>query len=231
MLETLKQEVCDANLRLVREQLVILTWGNASARDASGRLLVIKPSGVAYEKMTPDDMVVVDLASGDVIEGSLRPSCDTATHRRLYLAFPELGGIVHTHSTFATVWAQARRDLPNLGTTQADYFRGDVPCTRALAAGEIGSRYEWETGSVIIETFQERNLSPLEMPAVLVASHGPFTWGNSVDHAVETAIVLEQAAKLATMTRTLNPSPDPDPELLHYHFYRKHGACAWYGQS
>lgn len=231
MLEELKQRVWDANLQLVRERLVLLTWGNASAKDESGQLLVIKPSGVSYASMTPEDMVVVELETGVVVDGKLRPSCDTVTHRRLYEAFPELGGIVHTHSMCATVWAQARRDLPNLGTTQADYFLGNIPCTRGLTTSEIGDCYEWETGNVIVETFRTRQLQPLEIPAVLVASHGPFTWGETVEKAVENAIVLEQTARMAAMTCGLSPLTEVDPELLQYHFYRKHGDTAWYGQQ
>lgn len=231
MLDELKQRVCEANLRLVRENLVLLTWGNASAKDDSGQFLIIKPSGIPYTTMIPDNMVVVEIESGKIVSGSLRPSCDTETHRCLYQVFPDIGGIVHTHSTWATVWAQAHRDLPNLRTTQADYFLGDIPCTRSLARDEIGDHYEWETGKVIAETFQSRRIDPLDIPAVLVASHGPFIWGSTVEQAVETALVLEQSAKLAALTCSLAPNIQGNFDLFQYHFHRKHGDSAWYGQA
>jgi L-ribulose-5-phosphate 4-epimerase len=230
MLEKLKQEVCQANLDLVKEGLVVQTWGNVSGIDRASGNIVIKPSGVPYAGMKPEHMVIVSLGTGQVMEGKLKPSSDTATHLALYRAFKEIGGIVHTHSLYATAWAQARKSIPSYGTTQADYWHGFVPCTRLLTAAEIKTDYEANTGHVIIETFAK--LDPLHHPAVLVASHGPFTWGTSARHAVENAVVLEFVARLASETLRLNPKLKPMQSVLHKkHFFRKHGAGAYYGQK
>ena len=230
MLEKLKAEVCKANLDLVAEGLVIQTWGNASGIDRERGLVVIKPSGVAYAGMKPGHMVVVSLKTGQMVEGKLKPSSDTPTHLVLYRAFSKIGGIVHTHSLYATAWAQARRKIPAYGTTQADYWFGEVPCTRALTPREIKSDYEANTGRVIVETFRKSN--PLEQPAVLVAGHGPFTWGRDVAEAVHNAGVLEFVARLAAETLRLNPKTKPiPPALLAKHFLRKHGTKAYYGQK
>jgi L-ribulose-5-phosphate 4-epimerase len=230
MLDRLKSEVCQANLDLVKEGLVVETWGNASAIDRERGLVVIKPSGVPYQDMLPEHMVVVELDSGKVLQGKLNPSSDTATHLVLYRAFPAIGGVVHTHSLYATAWAQAQRAIPSYGTTQADYWYGDVPCTRLLMADEIKSSYETNTGHVIVETF--RGLDPLQHPAVLVASHGPFTWGKNVNAAVRNAVVLEFVARLASETLRLNPGVQPmQAALLDKHFLRKHGPDAYYGQK
>jgi L-ribulose-5-phosphate 4-epimerase len=213
----------------VREGLVIQTWGNASGIDRERGLVVIKPSGVPYAEMKPKHMVVVSLATGKVAEGKLKPSSDTDTHVLLYRAFKKIGGIVHTHSLYATAWAQAGKGLPAYGTTQADYWYGDVPCTRKLKSAEIKSDYELNTGKVIVETF--RGLDPLQHPAVLVASHGPFTWGKDVYDAVHNAIVLEFVARLASETLRINPRTEPmQSVLLDKHFLRKHGPRATYGQ-
>jgi L-ribulose-5-phosphate 4-epimerase len=229
MLEELKSEVCRANLELVRHGLVIQTWGNASGIDRKRGLVVIKPSGVDYDGMKPAHMVVVSLDTGRVVEGDLKPSSDTPTHLVLYRAFPGIGGVVHTHSLHATAWAQARKGIPSYGTTQADYWHGDVPCTRLLTRAEIQSDYEANTGQVIVERF--RKLDPLHHPAVLVASHGPFTWGEDVKAAVHNAVVLEFVAQLAAETLRLNPRIRPmQPVLLDKHYLRKHGAGAYYGQ-
>jgi L-ribulose-5-phosphate 4-epimerase len=230
MLETLKQQVCAANLKLVSAGLVIQTWGNASGVDRRRGVMVIKPSGVPYAGMKPAHMVVVSLDTGRVVAGSLKPSSDTATHLELYRAFPAIGGVVHTHSLYATAWAQACRKLPAYGTTQADYWHGEVPCTRALTPAEIKTDYEKNTGTVILETFA--GLDPLAHPAVLVASHGPFTWGVDVADAVHNAEVLEFVARLASETLCLNPAVKPMPSaLLDKHFLRKHGPQATYGQK
>ena len=230
MLERLKREVCRANLDLVQAGLVVETWGNASGIDRQRGLVVIKPSGVPYEVMTPRHMVVVSLESGKLVEGRFKPSSDTPTHLVLYRAFAGIGTVVHTHSLYATAWAQAKKDLPSYGTTQADYCYGDVPCTRLLTAAEIRSDYEVNTGHVIVERF--RKLDPLQHPAVLVASHGPFAWGKSVTDAVHNAIVLEFLARLASETLRLNPKLKPmQPALLDKHFLRKHGPRAYYGQA
>ena len=232
MLEKLKAEVCKANLDLVRKGLVIETWGNASGVDRARGLMVIKPSGVAYDGMKPKDMVVVSLATGQVVEGNLKPSSDTDTHLVLYRAFPQIGGVVHTHSLFATAWAQAQRGLPSYGTTQADYWYGDVPCTRLLKPAEIKNDYEANTGNVIVETFKKLKLDPLQHPAVLVASHGPFTWGRDVTDAGHNAGVLEFIARLASETLKINPELKPmQAALLDKHFLRKHGPGAYYGQK
>ena len=230
MLERLKREVCRANLDLVQAGLVVETWGNASGIDRQRGLVVIKPSGVPYAGMTPRHMVVVSLESGKVVEGRFKPSSDTPTHLVLYRAFAGIGAVVHTHSLYATAWAQAKKDLPSYGTTQADYCYGDVPCTRLLTTAEIRSDYEVNTGHVIVERF--RKLDPLQHPAVLVASHGPFAWGKSVTDAVHNAIVLEFLARLASETLRLNPKLKPmQPALLDKHFLRKHGPHAYYGQA
>jgi L-ribulose-5-phosphate 4-epimerase len=230
MLELLKKEVCQANLDLVRQGLLVHTWGNASGLDRARGLVVIKPSGVSYVGMKPSDMVVVALETGKVVEGKFKPSSDTATHLALFRAFGSIGGIVHTHSLHATAWAQARRPIPALGTTHADYFHGAVPCTRPLTAREIKTDYELNTGRVIIERF--RNLDPLHYPAVLVASHGPFTWGADVAGAAHNAAILEFVARLAAETVSLRSKLKPMPaRLLHKHFFRKHGPAAYYGQT
>ncbi len=230
MLEKLKAEVCEANLDLVREGLVIQTWGNVSGVDRERGLMVIKPSGVPYDGMKPRHMVVVSLKTGEVVEGNLKPSSDTPTHLVLYREFPAIGGVVHTHSLYATAWAQAKRDLPSYGTTQADYWYGDVPCTRVLTPAEIRDDYEANTGAVIVERF--RSLDPLQHPAVLVASHGPFTWGKDAPDAVHNAVVLEFIARLASETLRINPAVKPmQSTLLDKHFLRKHGPNASYGQA
>jgi len=230
MLEQLKQKVCEANRQLVREGLAVQTWGNVSGVDRTSGHLVIKPSGVPYDAMKPDHMVVVSLETGRVVEGELRPSSDTPTHVVLYRAFAEIGGIAHTHSLYATAWAQARRELPAFGTTHADYFHGPVPCTRLLTAREIKQDYEANTGRVIVETFKKAN--PLHFPGVLVASHAPFAWGTTVEQAVENAVVLEHLARLASETLCVKSSVKPMPRaLLDKHFLRKHGHDAYYGQK
>jgi L-ribulose-5-phosphate 4-epimerase len=230
MLEQLKSEVCAANLDLVKEGLVIQTWGNVSGIDRERGLVIIKPSGVPYSDMKPNHMVVVSLVDGKVVEGDLKPSSDTPTHLVLYRAFAGIGGVVHTHSLYATAWAQACRELPAYGTTQADYWYGDVPCTRKLTAAEIKKDYEANTGKVILELFRKKN--PLEHPAVLVASHGPFTWGKDSHDAVHNACVLEFVARLAGETLRINPKTKPlQPVLLDKHFLRKHGPGAYYGQK
>ena len=229
MLEELKQAVCQANLLLPRYKLVTFTWGNVSGIDRAAGLIVIKPSGVAYEGMTPEDMVVVDL-DGKVAEGKWKPSSDTQTHLALYRAFPGIGGVVHTHSRWATTFAQAGREIPALGTTHADYFYGPIPCTRRMTSREIRGEYEWETGLVIREAFSGRD--PDRIPAVLVHSHGPFTWGRDAMEAVEHAVVLEEVADMAYHTLTLEPGAGSMPqELLDKHYLRKHGAGAYYGQT
>jgi L-ribulose-5-phosphate 4-epimerase len=230
MLEHLKEQVCSANLQLVAEGLVIQTWGNASGIDRGHGLIVIKPSGVTYDGMKPEHMVVVSLADGKTVEGNLKPSSDTPTHLELYRAFKEIGGVVHTHSLYATAWAQARRKIPSYGTTQADYWHGEVPCTRAMTVAEVKDDYEKNTGLVIAETFKK--LNPLEHPAVLVASHGPFAWGKNVDDAVHNTAVLEFIARLASETLRVNPKTKPmQSVLLDKHFFRKHGPKAYYGQK
>lgn len=230
MLEQLKQIVCDANRQLVREGLAVQTWGNVSGVDRASGHLVIKPSGVPYDSMKPDHMAVVSLETGRVVGGDLRPSSDTPTHLVLYRAFAEIGGIAHTHSLYATAWAQARRELPALGTTHADYFHGPVPCTRLLTAAEIKQDYEANTGRVIVEKF--RKADPLHFPGVLVASHAPFAWGTTVENAVENAVVLEHLARLASETLRVKPSGKPiQRALLDKHFLRKHGRDAYYGQK
>lgn len=230
MLTQLKRDVCQANLDLVKEGLVIQTWGNASGMDRGKGLMVIKPSGVPYAKMRPEHMVVLELESGKIVEGKLNPSSDTPTHLVLYRAFKDIGGIVHTHSLCATAWAQTCQPLPALGTTHADYFHGPVPCTRPMKNQEIESDYEAKTGDVIVEAFNGRD--PLSCPAVLVASHGPFAWGKTVADAVHHAVILEHLVRLAGETLRVFPSTQPMPQvLLDKHFFRKHGPGAYYGQN
>jgi len=231
MLDDLKQQVLKANLALPRYGLVTFTWGNVSAVDRESGLVVIKPSGVEYDDMTADDMVVVDLQTGAVVEGKKKPSSDTQTHLALYRAFPTVGGIVHTHSRHATIWSQAGQDLPAWGTTHADYFYGDIPCTRLMTAAEIAQDYELETGHVIIDTFQQRDIDPAAVPAVLVHSHGPFAWGPDAETAVHNAVVLEEIAYMGIFSRQLTPQlPNMQQELLDKHYLRKHGKNAYYGQ-
>ena len=229
MLEELKEKVCAANLALVRHGLVTLTWGNASAIDREKGLVVIKPSGVAYGSMKSGDMVVVDL-DGNVVEGRYRPSSDTPTHLVLYKAFLSVGGVVHTHSTHATAWAQAARALPNLGTTHADTFHTDVPLTDEIPDDRIRAAYEEATGDTIVETFRRLKIDPDETPAALAVHHGPFTWGRTVEKAVENAVVLEEVAKMAAITAALNPAARMNPALVEKHYSRKHGPNAYYGQ-
>ena len=229
MLEQLKQEVYEANLDLVKKGMVIYTWGNVSGIDRESGLVVIKPSGVDYGAMRPEDMVVVDL-NGAVVEGRWRPSSDTPTHLALYQSFPAVGGITHTHSTFAVAFAQAGLPIPALGTTHADYFYGDIPCTRSLTAAEIQAAYEKNTGLVIAETFQGKD--PLAVPGVLVKGHGPFTWGKNAAESVYHAVVLDKVAEMALHTLSLSPAASRVPQhLLDKHYFRKHGANAYYGQK
>ncbi len=231
MLEKLKQEVYEANMELPRRGLITYTWGNVSGRDAETGYFVIKPSGVDYDKLTADDMVVCDL-EGNVIEGKYKPSSDTPTHIELYKKYPEIGGIVHTHSPEATSWAQAGRSIPLYGTTHADYFYGPIPCTRSLTKEEIEGAYEKNTGLVIIETFEERGINPMHTPGVICCNHGPFTWGKDAANAVHNAVVLEEVAKMALKTELINPKVDPAPDTIRdKHFFRKHGANAYYGQN
>lgn len=231
MLEKLKEEVYKANIELPAKGLVLFTWGNVSAIDREKNLVVIKPSGVEYDKLKPEDMVVVNL-DGKVVEGNLNPSSDTPTHIELYKKFPETGGIVHTHSTNATIWAQSGRDIPAYGTTHGDYFYGAIPCTRKMTPEEIAGEYEKETGTIIIETFEKRNINPKFVPAVIVHSHGPFTWGKDAAEAVHNSIVLEELAKMAMFTEQINKDVKPmQQELLDKHFLRKHGENAYYGQK
>ena len=230
MLEELKKLVCQANLLLPKYNLVTFTWGNVSGIDRDKGLMVIKPSGVEYEGMTADDMVVVSLESGQRVEGKWKPSSDTDTHLALYRAFPALGGIVHTHSRWATTFAQAGRAIPAMGTTQGDYFYGDIPCTRRMTAEEIGGEYELETGNVIIETFS--GVDPMSIPGVVVCSHGPFAWGNSPLEAVHNAVVMEEVAFMDWHAMLLEPGAGRmQQELLNKHYLRKHGANAYYGQG
>ena len=232
MLEQLKKQVCSANLELVKHHVVIYTWGNVSGIDREKRLVVIKPSGVSYDGMKPDDMVVVDLMTGNVIEGQYKPSSDTPTHLVLYNAFPEIGGVVHTHSVWAASWAQAGRDIPCYGTTHADYIYGDVPCCRNLTQEELDEAYEKNTGVLIVEEFKNRGIDYQSVPVVLCKNHGPFTWGKDAAEAVHNAVVLEEVAKMAAYTEQINSHVQRAPQRYQdKHYYRKHGANAYYGQN
>jgi len=229
MLEQLKKEVYEANMALPKYGLVTFTWGNVSGIDREKGLFVIKPSGVDYEKLTPEDMVVMDL-EGNKVEGTYNPSSDTPTHLELYKAFSDIGGVVHTHSSYATSWAQASRSIPCYGTTHADYMYGEIPCARSLSAEEINGEYEKNTGLLIIETFKDKD--PNAVPAVLCANHGPFSWGKDAYEAVHNAVVLEEVAKMAYRSELINPQIKPAPQVLQdKHYYRKHGANAYYGQA
>ena len=231
MLEKLKQSVYEANMELPRRGLVTYTWGNVSGIDREKGLVVIKPSGVRYEELTPDKLVVLDL-DGKVVEGALNPSSDTKTHLELYREFPALGGIVHTHSPYAVAWAQAGHDIPCYGTTHADYFYGSVPCARHLTPAELEEDYEKNTGRIIVKTFRSRGLDPVAVPGVICHSHGPFTWGKDPAQAVYHAVVLEEVAKMALLTRQVDADAAPAPQyLLDKHYMRKHGPNAYYGQG
>lgn len=229
MLEELKEKVYQANLDLVKQGLVIFTWGNVSGIDRERGLVVIKPSGVDYDTMKASDMVVVDLESGKVVEGELNPSSDTPTHLVLYKAFPNIQGVVHTHSTYATAWAQAGKDIPNIGTTHADYFHEAIPCTADMTEEEVKGAYEMETGNVIVKRFEGMN--PVHTPGVLVKNHGPFSWGKDAHDAVHNAVVMEQVAKMASIAYAVNPNLTMNPLLVEKHFSRKHGPNAYYGQK
>ncbi|MEG0913698.1 MAG: L-ribulose-5-phosphate 4-epimerase [Oscillospiraceae bacterium] len=230
MLEKLKQQVYEANMLLPAHKLITFTWGNVSGIDRENGFVVIKPSGVEYDVMRPEDMVVVDLATGKKVEGDMNPSSDTDTHLELYRKFSEIAGIVHTHSRWATVFAQAGMDVPALGTTHADYFYGKIPCTRRMTDEEISGQYEHETGKVIVETFADKSAN--DIPAVLVHSHGPFTWGTSPANAVHNAVVLEELCFMAWHNLSMNPTlPDMQKTLMDKHYLRKHGANAYYGQA
>jgi len=228
MLDDLKKKVCEANLDLVRHGLVIFTWGNVSAVDREKGFVIIKPSGVSYDDMKPEDMVVLDL-EGKPVEGKLKPSSDTPTHLHLYSQFKQIGGIVHTHSEWATSWAQARRSIPAYGTTHADYYHGEIPCTRPLAKEEVEKDYELNTGRVIVETF--RDIDPAAVPGVLVGQHGPFSWGKDAHDAVHNAKVMEEVAKMAFRNEALGNNTSIDKYLLDRHYLRKHGKDAYYGQN
>lgn len=228
MLEELKAKVCKANLDLVGHGLVIFTWGNVSAIDRETGLVVIKPSGVLYDNMKPSDMVVVDL-DGNIVEGDLNPSSDTPTHLALYRAWPEIGGVVHTHSTYATAWAQAGLDIPSIGTTHSDYFHKAIPCTEDMTEEEVKGAYELETGNVIVRRFEGMN--PSHTPGVLVKNHGPFSWGKDASDAVHNAVVMEQVAKMAYISFGVNPGLSMNEHLIEKHFSRKHGPNAYYGQK
>ena len=231
MLEQLKKEVYEANMELVKRKVVIYTWGNVSGIDREKGLVVIKPSGVDYDKMTADDMVVVDLATGERVEGKWKPSSDTATHLDLYRAYPQLGGVTHTHSVNAVAFAQAGRDIPALGTTHADYFYGAIPCTRSLTKQEVEEAYELNTGKVIIETLNERGIEPLSVPGIVVRGHGPFTWGKDAAASVYHAVVMDTVAEMTLKTLMLNPAAEMPQYILDKHYNRKHGANAYYGQN
>jgi L-ribulose-5-phosphate 4-epimerase len=231
MLEELKERVFRANLDLVRHNLVIFTWGNVSGIDREKGLVVIKPSGVDYDSMKASDMVVVDLKTGETVEGELNPSSDTPTHLILYRTYPDIGGIVHTHSTYATAWAQAGKDIPNIGTTHSDYYHNDIPCTGDLTEKEIKGDYELETGNVIVKRLNQGNINPMHTPGALVKNHGPFAWGKNPDNAVYNAVVMEQVAKMAYLSFAINPETSMNPLLVEKHFSRKHGPNAYYGQK
>ena len=229
MYEELKKAVCDANIELYKQRLVICSWGNVSGIDRSKGIVAIKPSGLPYEELTPDKIVLLDL-DGNIVEGDLNPSSDTPTHLELYRNFDSMGGICHTHSPVATMWAQACKEIPCFGTTHADYFYGPIPVTEVMVKDKIKSDYELNTGEVIVRRFE--NINPMEMPAVLVANHGPFTWGKTPDKAVEANVVLEQIATMALGTVTINPKQGPiSKALLDKHYLRKHGENAYYGQQ
>ncbi|OCG25214.1 L-ribulose-5-phosphate 4-epimerase [Gilliamella sp. Fer1-1] len=230
MYQALKERVLNANLLLPKYHLVTFTWGNVSEIDREKGVIAIKPSGVEYSNMKLDDIVVVSLM-GDIVEGKLNPSSDTATHIELYKAFPQIGGIVHTHSRYATIWAQAELDIPALGTTHADYFYGDVPCTRELTDSEIAIDYEKNTGLVIVEEFKRRGLDPVAMPGAIISGHAPFCWGKNALDAVHNAVVLEEVAMMALATRQLNQAIKIQQTLSDKHYFRKHGANAYYGQK
>ena len=231
MLKKLKHAVYEANMELPHRGLVTYTWGNVSGIDRERGLVVIKPSGVSYDELTPDDLVVLDL-DGKVVDGKLNPSSDTKTHLELYKAFPEIGGIIHTHSPYAVGWAQAGRDIPAYGTTHADYFYGPVPCCRSLTEQEVEEDYERNTGLVIVETFRQRELDPVHVPGAICRNHGPFTWGKDAAQAVYHAVVLEEVAKMAVYTTQIAPDAQPAPQyVLDKHFLRKHGPNAYYGQK
>jgi len=230
MLEDLKKEVFEANLNLVKHGLVIFTWGNVSGIDHSKGIFAIKPSGVPYDSMKWEDMVLVDL-EGKIIDSVKKPSSDMPTHLVLYKAYSDIGGVVHTHSTMATSWAQAGLSIPALGTTHADYFYGSIPCTRKLTENEINGNYETETGNVILETLKANNIKPLDVPAILVNNHGPFTWGKDADNAVHNAVVLEEVSKMAFNALSLAKANPLDQFLLNKHYMRKHGPNAYYGQK
>ena len=230
MLESLKREVCEGNLSLVKHGLVLFTWGNMSAIDSQRKLVVIKPSGVSYESMKPEDMVVVNL-DGETVEGNYQPSSDTLTHLEIYKNFDGVGTVVHTHSKWATIWSQARRSIPALGTTHADNFYGEIPVTRLMTLEEIQGDYELETGKVIVETFMTRGIDPLMIQSVLVANHGPFSWGMNAAKAVENAVVLEYVAEMAYHSLNLNQEAVIQQALLDKHYLRKHGKNAYYGQN
>jgi len=231
VLKKLKHAVYEANMELPHRGLVTYTWGNVSGIDRERGLVVIKPSGVSYDELTPDDLVVLDL-DGKVVDGKLNPSSDTKTHLELYKAFPEIGGIVHTHSPYAVGWAQAGRDIPAYGTTHADYFYGPVPCCRSLTEQEVEEDYERNTGLVIVETFRQRELDPVHVPGAICRNHGPFTWGKDAAQAVYHAVVLEEVAKMAVYTTQIAPDAQPAPQyVLDKHFLRKHGPNAYYGQK
>ena len=229
-LTELKQEVFQANLDLVKHGLVIFTWGNVSGIDREKGLVAIKPSGVPYETMKAEDMVILDL-EGNVVEGTLRPSSDTPTHLELYREFLNIGSVSHTHSAFAASWAQAGRDIPITGTTQADYFSGDIPCTRDMTQEEIEGEFELNTGKVIVDTFKQRDINPDHIPGVLVKNHAPFAWGKDCDDCVHNSVVLEQVAKMGVYAHMLNPDISMNPHLVKKHFNRKHGPGAYYGQK
>jgi L-ribulose-5-phosphate 4-epimerase len=228
MLEDIKKQVFHANLDLVKHGLVLFTWGNVSGIDRTRGLVVIKPSGVSYSVMKPEDMVVIDL-EGKIVEGKLRPSSDTPTHLELYKAFTEVGGIVHTHSTYATSWAQAGKSIPIIGTTHADYFSSDIPCTNDMPAEWVMGDYEKETATAILKAFEGKK--PLEIPAVLVKNHGPFTWGKNADEAVHNSVVLEEVARMAQLAYSINPDLTMNQALVKKHYERKHGKNAYYGQK
>lgn len=231
MLEKLKEEVFKENLELIEKKLVIYTWGNVSGIDRDSKILAIKPSGIDYNIMRSEDMVLLNL-DGKKLEGKYKPSSDAATHIELYKAFPEIGAVVHTHSSYATSWAQAIKDIPAFGSTHADYFYGDIPCSRPLTKEEVESEYEKNTGLVIIETLKNRNINPMDIPGIIIASHGPFSWGKDAKQAVYNAVVLEELSKMAYRTIQINPNiKQVEKYLLDKHYFRKHGKNAYYGQN